>query len=156
MEADFFHHVLANLSRLRDGAKYDMDPFRDLRKRGKQSGVPPALGAKIQRVNELAAKVGIDTASIFSEIHSSDIRNSVFHADYTLTETGFRMLHGLYRVKAGNLTPTVPFDELDSIVQRSFAFYSAIMELHRRTRRRLAGLKHMILPYDGYYKGYLN
>ena len=155
MEADFFYHVLANLSRLRDGAKYDMDPFRDLRKRGKQSGIPPALGAKIQRVNELAAKVGIDTASIFSEIHSRDIRNSVFHADYTLTETGFRMLHGLYRVKTGNLTPAVPFDELDSIVHRSFAFYSAIMELHRRTRHRLSGLKHKILPYDEHYKGLL-
>ena len=58
-----FYHVLANLSRLRDGAKYDMDPFRDLRKRHKQRRIPPALGDKIQRVNELAAKVGIDSVA---------------------------------------------------------------------------------------------
>ena len=155
IEADFFYHLLANLSRLRDGAKYDMDPFRDLKKKGKQSEIPPALSGKIQRVNELAARVDIDTASIFSEFHSRDIRNSVFHADYTLTETGFRMLHGLYRVKAGSLTRTIPFDELASIVHRSFSFYSAIMELHRRTRHRLSGLRHKILPYDVHYKALL-
>ena len=156
MEADFFYHVLANLSRLRAGAKYDMDPFRDLRERRKQSGIPPALGDKIRRVNELAAKVGVDTASIFAEVHFKDIRNSVFHADYTVTETEFRMLQGLHKVTAGSLTPRVPFDELDSILRRSFAFYSAIMALHRRTRHRLSGFKHKILPYDDTTKDYLN
>jgi hypothetical protein len=78
-----------------------------------------------------------------------------FHADYTVTETEFRMLQGLYKVKEGYLTPTVPFDELDSILRRSFAFYSAVMALHRRTRHRLSGLKNKILPYDGHYKGLL-
>ena len=154
-EADFFYHVLANLSRLRAGAKYDMEPFSDLRRMRKQGGIQPALGDKIRRVNELAAKAGVDTASIFAEIYFKNIRNSVFHADYTVTETDFRMLHGLYKAKEGYLTPTVPFDELYSILRRSFAFYSAVLALHRRARRRLSGLKNKILPYDGHYKGLL-
>ena len=29
------------------------------------------------------------------------------------------------------------------------------MALHRRTRHRLSGLKHKILPYNGHYKGLL-
>lgn len=81
-EADFFYHVLANLSRLKAGAKYDMDLFGHLRRKRKRGVIPPALGDKIREVNELAAKVGVDTASIFAEIYFKDIRNSVFHADY--------------------------------------------------------------------------
>lgn len=152
MEADFFYHVLANLARVRNGAKYDMEPFRDPERTRKQRQMPPRLGDKVQRVNELAAKVGVDTASIFSEIHNRDIRNAVFHADYTLTETEFRMVHGahgLHRAKR------VPLDELSAIVHRGLSFYSAIMALHRTTRHRLSELKGKILPHDAHYKGLL-
>ena len=98
--------LLAGLSRLKSGAKYPMDPFGHLRRRPKQSVIPPALGDKIREMNELAAKVGVDTASIFAEIYCNDTRNSVFHADYTVTETECRMLQDLYTVKEGYMTPT--------------------------------------------------
>jgi hypothetical protein len=154
-EADFFYHVLANLARLRAGDKYNMVPFFDLRRQRKNRSIPPSLSSKIQRVNDLAAKVGVDMKSVFDEIYFKDIRNSVFHADYTLTDTDFRMLDGLYKGSKGYLSHSVTFSELDSILRRSFAFYSAVMALHRRARRQLLGLRNKLLPYDGHYKGLL-
>lgn len=154
-EADFFYHVLANLARLRAGDKYNMAPFFDLRQQRKNRTVPPSLSSKIHRVNELSAKVDVDTKSLFEEIYYKDIRNSVFHADYTITDTEFRMLDGLYKNSKGYLAHSVTFAELDSILRRSFAFYSAVMALHRRARRQLAGLRNKLLPYDGHYKGLL-
>jgi hypothetical protein len=154
-EADFFYHVLANLARLRAGDKYNMVPFFDLRRQRKNGTIPPSLSSKIHRVNELSAKVDVDTKSLFEEIYHKDIRNSVFHADYTITDTEFRMLDGLYKNSKGYLTHSVTFAELDTILRRSFAFYSAVMALHRRARRQLAGLRNKLLPYDGHYKGLL-
>ena len=154
-EADFFYHVLANLARLRAGNKYNMAPFFDLRRQRKNRTISPALSSKIQRVNDLAAKVGIGTKSLFEEIYYKDIRNSVFHADYTITDTEFRMLDGLYKSSKGYLTHSVTFAELDSILRRSFAFYSAVMALHRRARRQLSGLRNKLLPYDVHHKGLL-
>jgi hypothetical protein len=55
-------------------------------------------------------------------------------------------------VNVGYLAHSVTFAELDSILRRSFAFYSAVMALHRRARRQLAGLRNKLLPYDGHYK----
>jgi hypothetical protein len=154
-EADFFYHVLANLARLRAGHKYNMVPFFDLRRQFKNRTIPPSLSSKISRVNELAAKINVDTKSLFEEIYYKDIRNSVFHADYTITDTEFRMLDGLYKSSKGYLSHSVTFAELDSILRRSFAFYSAVMALHRRARRQLSGLRNKLLPYDGHYKGLL-
>jgi hypothetical protein len=70
--------------------------------------------------------------------HVKDIRNSVFHADYTITDTEFRMPDALYKSSKGYLTHSVTFAELDSILRRSFAFYSAVMASHRRARRQRA------------------
>ncbi|HUL72244.1 MAG TPA: hypothetical protein VLT86_04035, partial [Vicinamibacterales bacterium] len=154
-EADFFYHVLANLGQLRAGDKYNMAPFFDLRRQRRNRTIPPSLSSKIQRVNDLAAKVGVDTKSLFREVYYKDIRNSVFHADYTITDTEFRMLHGLHKDSKGYLTPSVTFAELDAILRRSFAFYSAVMTLHRGARRQLVGLRNKLLPYDGHYKGLL-
>ncbi|MGH8773518.1 MAG: hypothetical protein ACREV2_20435, partial [Burkholderiales bacterium] len=132
-----------------------MTPFIDLRRKRKNRTIPPALSSKIQRVNALSAKAGVDTSSLFDEIYFKDIRNSVFHADYTITDTEFRMLDGVYKSSKGYLTHSVTFAELDSILRRSFAFYSAVMALQRRARRQLSGLRNKLLPYDGHYKGLL-
>jgi hypothetical protein len=79
----------------------------------------------------------------------------VFHADYTITDAEFRMLNGHFKSRKGYLTPSVPFDELEFILRRSFAFYSAVMALHRRARQQLSGLRNKLLPYDEHYKGLL-
>jgi hypothetical protein len=155
IEADFFYRVLASLAKLRAGHKYDMHPFRGLGTKRKDRILPPSLGAKIQRVNELSASVGTDTESLFTEIYFPDIRNAVFHADYALSETEFRMLGGWFKVKAGFLTPAVPLGELEPLIQRAFAFYSAVMALHQRARRQLRDFQNKILPYDWHYKGLL-
>lgn len=155
-EADFFYRMLASLAKVRAGQKYDMGPFSDLwRQRGRRS-IPPAVSAKIRRVNELSSKVGVDTQSSVEEFYFKDIRNAVFHADYALTDTEFVMRGGgLHKVKAGYLTPAVPFEELSEIIFNTFEFYRAIMALHHRARRQLGEFKDKILPYDPHYKGLL-
>jgi hypothetical protein len=155
-EADFFYRMLASLAKVRAGHRYDMSPFADLwRKRGDRI-VPPAVSAKIRRVNELASKVGVDTQSLIEEFYFKDIRNAVFHADYALTDTEFVMRGGgLHKVKEGYLTPAVPLDELGEIIFKTFEFYRAIMALHHRARRQLRDFKNKILPYDWHYKGLL-
>src|SRR5262249_7746755 len=144
---------LANLARLKAGEKYNISPFFDLRRQRTSRTIPPALSSKIQRVNALATKVSVDTKSLFEEIYYKDIRNSVFHANYTITDNEFRMLDGLYKSSRGYLTHSVTFAELKSILTRSFAFYSAVLALHRRARQQLGGLRNKLLPYDGHYKG---
>jgi hypothetical protein len=154
-EADFFYQILASLAKLRAGDKYDIDPFFDLWRRRGPRTIPPVLSEKIRRVNELASRSSVDTASLFEQIYFKDIRNAVFHADYALTDTEFVMRHGLFKVKEGYLTPAVSFDELNSVIQRSFAFYSAVMQLHFWARRQLIELRNRILPFDSHYKGLL-
>ena len=41
------------------------------------------------------------------------------------------------------------------MMRHSFAFYSAVMALHQRSRRQLIDFRNKILPYDGHYKGLL-
>jgi hypothetical protein len=61
---------------------------------------------RVAEIAHLAAKVGVDM-TLFDEIYFKDIRNSVFHADYTLTDTEFRMLDGLYKsTRVTSLTPS--------------------------------------------------
>jgi hypothetical protein len=155
VEADFFYRVLASLAKLRAGHRYDMNPFRGLARKRKDRILPPSLAAKIKRVNELCAAVGVETAPLFDEVYFPDIRNAVFHADYALSDDTFRMLGGWFKSKKGYLTPAVSLDELGVVIQRAFAFYSAVMQLHERARHQLMDFKDMIVPYDGHYKGLL-
>lgn len=155
VEADFFYRVLASLSKLRGGSKYDMNPFRGLAKNRGTRVLPPTLSKKMGRVSELSAAVGIDTKALFDEVFFPDIRNAVFHADYALSDTEFRMLGGWHKAPEGYLSQTIPFEQLDSIITRAFAFYSAVLALHDRARRQLIDFEAKIVPFDPHYKGLL-
>jgi len=81
-----------------------MTPFRDLSKPVKLRGtglieryVPPSPTKKIARIRDWSQKAGIpDIAAVWDEIYYADIRNAVFHADYTPSDTEFRMMKGQY------------------------------------------------------------
>lgn len=153
-EADYFYHLLANLLRIRNGSKYAIDPFRDLWRKFGKDQVPPSVNAKIKRIATLGEQSGVDVAALLSEFHFSSIRNAAFHADYTLTDTQFRMRHG-WHVTERIKTPVIGIDELRWIIRQSIIFYSLIMSLHRWARRQFFGLHNTILPYDSHYKALL-
>jgi len=159
-EVDFFYELIFNLLRVWCGERFLMTPFRDLAKPMKQKSglfqkyLPPSPGKKIGRIREWAQKAGLpDLNAVWDEIHYGDIRNSVFHADYTLTTTEFRMMKGRYSPSKGYLTPVVPLNDLQTIFTRTFAFYSALLAHHRRARMAFADFKDKALPYDLHYKG---
>jgi hypothetical protein len=154
-EADFFYHSLANVLRIDHGSKYSIDPFLDLWTIRKNQRIPPPLGKKIKRVSDLAAAKHPGVTNLIDRVYFKDIRNSVFHADYTLTDEQFRMRHGLYTSASGTSSMTIPLDELNSIIRRGLTFYSSIMTLHARARRQFSGLRNTILPFDSHYKGLL-
>ncbi len=157
-EVGFFYQLLANLLRVRSGKRFHFDPFRDLwirRKRG--DPIPPSTTTKIRRVVQLATECGFTGLDeIFNDIYQKDIRNAVFHADYALTETDFVMRNkGLYKSRKGYLTPAIEFDELEDLIDRSFAFYSALLSLHNGARSTFRPFQNKLLPFDPHYKGLL-
>jgi hypothetical protein len=155
---------MANLLRLRLGKKYDIDPFRDLgrptSRKGKKSSVkiiPPSPGAKIGRIKQLAEAAHLpDIGTAVESIYDNEIRNAVYHSDYTLTNREFRIVAGtrLSRKKK-YFTPVVEFDELNELFVDAFAFYSALFALYKRCRKSFGDFDRAFLPYDGHYKGTL-
>ncbi len=160
-EADFFYQLLVNLLRVRCGERWAFAPFHDLGRtvKSKKSGagekrVPPTPNQKIVRVCDYATKAGMpEIATVLKAIYLPEVRNAVFHADYTLSETEFHMIRGYYLCSQGYLTRDVPLPELLGIVDRSFAFFYAILNRREVARGRLAHLKAKGIPFDTRLKG---
>jgi hypothetical protein len=94
-EGDFFYTLLVNLLRVRCAESWTHAPFADLSrplgaKKGAQKKIPASANKKITRIQDYAQRAdmaGVSTA--LSNVYLSAIRNAVFHADYTLTDTRF-------------------------------------------------------------------
>lgn len=160
-EADFFYQLLANLLRVRCGEGWSLAPFHDLgrtvkskKKSEAEKRVPATPNQKIKRVCDYATKAGMpEIAAVLKGIYLPEVRNAVFHADYTLSETEFHMVRGYYLCSQGYLTRDVPLPELLGIVDRSFAFFYAILNRREMARGRLANLKAKAIPFDMRLKG---
>jgi hypothetical protein len=168
-EAEYFQHLIANLLRIKTGLPYSIDPFfdlwkvlkpkkRDQEKKGNQgpkSRIPPTMNAKIERIRELGTAAGLNVGTLIDEFYFPEIRNSVFHADYVLTDSEFRMRHGMHPQKENYYSAIVTVDAIERIVRTAFAYYSAILTLHDAARRQFMMFDGMAVPYDGHYKGLL-
>jgi len=163
-EMDLPYSLIANLLRLRIGKKYDMDPFRDLgrpvpKKKRHLFGkiIPPSPGAKILRIKQLSGQAHLpEVGSAVESIYDNEIRNAVYHSDYTLTDREFRIVAGTRLSRKRNcFTPVVEIDELNELFVNAFAFYSALFALYERCRKSFGDFKNAFLPYDGHYKGVL-
>jgi hypothetical protein len=161
---DLPYSLVANLLRLRLGKKYDMDPFRDLarvvpKKKMHLFGkiIPPSPGAKILRIKQLAEAAHLpEVGRTVESIYDNEIRNAVYHSDYTLTDREFRIVAGTRLSKKKNcFTPVVEIDELNELFIDAFAFYSALFALYERCRKSFGDFKNAFLPYDFHYKGVL-
>jgi hypothetical protein len=158
-EADFFYDLLINLLRVRCGEQWALAPFNDLvrvikPKKGAEKRVQPSPNKKIERIDDYASKAAIPSVTAaFKDIYLPQVRNAVFHADYTITETDFHMMRDLYLSPYGYLTRDVPLTELLTVVNRTFAFYYALLNRHRLATVRFAHLKNKAIPFDHRLKG---
>ena len=162
-EMDFPYVLVANLLNLPTGKKYKMNPFDHLTRPQKKKGglfpklMPPSPGRKILFIKELAKEAKLPlVGQAFEEIYDNDVRNAVYHSDYTLTDKEFRIRSGtrLSRTKK-HFTPVVPLDELSDIISNAFAFYSALFALYDRCLKSFGDFIDAFLPYDFHYKGVL-
>jgi len=78
-----------------------------------------------------------EISAALNEIYKSEIRNAVFHADYTLTDSYFHMVRGHWLSPKGYLTRDVPVEELLRTIDRAFAFYYAVLNRHELARAKL-------------------
>ena len=163
-EMDLPYALVANLLSVRLGKKYNVSPFRDLAvpaRRRKERLFPkliaPSPGKKILRIKELSQAAKLPKiGAAFEEIYDNEIRNSVYHSDYTLTNKEFRMLSG-HRLskKKRHFSQVVQLNELNELITDAFAFYSALFALYDRCRASFTDFTDAFLPYDGHYKGIL-
>jgi len=161
---DLPYALVANLLSVRLGKKYNVSPFRDLAlpaRRRKERLFPkliaPSPGKKILRIKELSQAAKLPKiGAAFEEIYDNEIRNSVYHSDYTLTNKEFRMLSG-HRLskKKRHFSQVVQLNELNELITDAFAFYSALFALYDRCRASFTDFTDAFLPYDGHYKGIL-
>ena len=160
-EGDFFYALLVNLLRVRCGEQWAFAPFADLARPIKtkkgingEKRIPPSPNKKIARLHEYATKAGMpEVSSALKNIYLSEIRNAVFHADYTLSDTEFHMIRDYYHSPKGYLTRDVPLPELLTIVDRSVAFYYALLNRHQLARGKFTRLKDKAFPFELHLKG---
>jgi len=160
-EVDFFYTLLVNLLRVRFGEQWAFAPFADLgrpikTRKGIDQGkrVPASPNKKIERLHEYATKAGLPEVSVaLREIYISDVRTAVFHADYALSDSEFHMVKGYYPSPKGYLTRDMPIPELLGLVDRSFAFYYALLNRYQLARGKLTHLKNKAFPFDLRLKG---
>jgi hypothetical protein len=160
-EADFFYQLLVNLLRVRCGERWAFGPFSDLGrtvKAKKNAGTGKRIQAtpsqKIVRICDYATRAGVaEIATLLKEIYLPEVRNAIFHADYTLSEVEFHMIRGHYLCQQGYLTRDVPLPELLAIVDRSFAFFYALLNRRELARGKLTHLKNKAIPFDLRLKG---
>jgi hypothetical protein len=159
-EADFFSELLINLLRVRCGEQWALAPFNDLvqvtkaKSGGTEKRVQPSPSKKIKRINEYATSAGMPgVTAAFKDIYLPQVRNAVFHADYTITDHDFHMMRDQYHSPHGYLTRDVPLTELLTIVDRTFAFYYALLNRHHLATARFGHLKNKAIPFDVALKG---
>jgi hypothetical protein len=163
-EMDLPYVLIANLLRLRLGAKYCMSPFADLAKPiGKKTGMlqkfkPPSPLQKIKRIKEMGDAAGMPKiGEALTEIYDSVVRNAVYHSDYILHDRKMHLNKDFRKSKTENgiYTPVVEFKELAELISEAFAFYGALSALYERCLRSFTDFKDRFLPYDHHYKGLL-
>lgn len=171
VECDAPYDILANLCRVRAGQNASILPFWDeseyqrrQRKAEKNPGKlldeprPPSPSTKIRLIKELAQRGGVlQIGEVFDDFYFPVIRNSINHSDYIIHGNEFRMRKG--RLLTDDATPfespVIPIERLRSIIDRTFAFYSAFFTIHKETRSSFSTLKGKAIPYDLLLKGLL-
>jgi hypothetical protein len=131
VEVSAIYKVLANLVTIKNGGRYDVEPFlklyrgRDpMMKKGGQSKVtPPSSSAMVGELRRISSKAGENRlVEILDSMFNADVRNAFFHSDYILAHDEFRSADGtVVRIK---------LDALNDQIHRGIVFYQAFMHTY--------------------------
>lgn len=151
VEMDAPYEVLANLLRFRLGKGYSPNPFFDFltesqKKRYRRTGLFPKQ--KIDIIKQLANEAKLAIGSIFDEFFRSDLRNSISHSDFILSDDNFRC-RGSNGINAFILS----FEELNEVLTKAKVFIGTFFGLEREARRLWGTFAGRGMPYDPHYKG---
>lgn len=162
-EMDVPYMLLANLLRVRQGHKYQVDPFEDLaRQRAPKKGghplgtfVPPTTNQKRKRISKLAEQANMrQVSTALEETYDAVVRNAVYHSDFVLQDEHLLVRKATrFSKKQRCFTPRIPLEELDETITNAFAFFGALFALYERCRMSFGDFKRAFIPYDLQYKG---
>ncbi len=158
IEMDAPYELLANLLRVRLGARYSSVPFqaigRDGSKKGKEKKkskpkllgleIPPNPSQKIGLIKELSQAAGVPQVGLaFDEFYYPPLRNAIDHSDYVLRQNELRLLKGFIPDSLGSraFTPVIPLNRLKDIFARAIVFYRALFEFTHKARAGFGDFK---------------
>ncbi len=124
IEASEPYEILSNFLRIVDGHRYN--PFTNFpdKDRGKYK-IPQFPAEKIDILTELAEKVDMADCLIpISEIFDKDLRNGIFHSDYSIYNGGVRV-HRNYK--------ELNRDQTYILLNKSLAYFEAIKYLYKKS-----------------------
>lgn len=144
------YEVLANLMRYQLGKGYHPNPFFEFltkkeQKRVEKSGV--TTRQKIRIVRELSDATSFQLGTIIDDFYNADFRNAIVHADFILTDDGFR--------SRGSVSNAffLTFEQVDNLITSAKLFISVFFQMEREFRRVWGGHANRAMGYDPVYKG---
>jgi hypothetical protein len=135
-EVGAVYDMLANLVNVIAGERYSIDPFIPYYPRNRK-GEAQFLSTprKVGVLREILVKVDrADIADLLDWYFNSAVRNAFAHADYTLHEDKFRSRSEQFEVD-GVLTMELPLPALIELVNRTLAFFEALVIEYEEQRR---------------------
>jgi hypothetical protein len=122
IEASEPYAILANLLDIASGGRFEAFRFPP-----DSRGNPQGVATKIDQIGSLGRRAGVEgVVAPMREIFDGELRNAIFHADYTLHGGELRLVHVHGRV--------LTHDEVMRRVNQALAYHEALAHLYRRHR----------------------
>ena len=138
IEASEPYELYANFFRIIEGKRYAITNFPD-KSRGKHK-VPQFPVEKIETLNETALRLGLQDCLIpLNEVFDRDLRNSIFHSDYSIYKGSLRI-----RKPVKEFSRKETYD----ILNRGLAYLQALKFLYEKSISDYKEPKDIILPVD--------
>jgi hypothetical protein len=138
IEASEPYELYANFFRIIDGERYTINNFPD-KDRGKHK-VPQFPVEKIEALNEIALKLGLQDCLIpLNEVFDKDLRNSIFHSDYSIYKGSIRTRKPIKEFSR---------NETYDILNKGVAYFQALKFLYEKSISDYKEPKDVILPID--------
>lgn len=123
VEASEPYEILYNLISVSLGHRYSFSCFPD-----RPNGRPQSPGEKIKEIEKIAHEANMSEVSVpLREIWNRELRNAVFHSDYSFHGPEIRVLKGFHNLIYSH-------EEIMTLVNRALAYYKALSILDKMHR----------------------
>lgn len=124
VEASFIYDLLSNLLNVVGGGRYNRDNFPSKKRGGNL--VPQSPSEKIRKLLKQSSALKIPKAlKELDDIYDRELRNAVFHSNYSLYDEEIRLLEANKRYST---------TEIHALINKTLAYYEAIVFLRKYYR----------------------